>query len=328
MIVTTFLAILISSRISKSSSVNTKNIPCEDYIAGDRFSACHNGYIFTYVPQKLLPFDGILDCNARGGHLATLQTLDDLVVSEGLIARNNAQGEVVLGGTLTITIPVNTDGTEVNPLIPTPQDGFISSINVGDSTFNDISSVSYIDNTPYEYLCKFVYHGNSKAYITFKGVLDGGEIINREEIDCGENGQLKTFTNFNKVARITKELSLRTRELRYFIGAKFDTATLKLIWDNGSKSLVRNWCSSPPSIDNPNHLDPAPEQCVMVTSSGCWVLQDCQSGPPEFRNYICDFDRRGSLNSENNDQLLTLVNVLRAKIDRITKDCQTCSMKH
>jgi len=238
----------------------------------------------------------------------------------------------VLGGTLTITIPVNTDGTEVNPLIPTPQDGFISSINVGDSTFNDISSVSNIDNTPYEYLCKFVYHDISKAYITFKGVLDGGETIDREEIDCGENGQLKIFTDFNKVARITKELSLRTSdfipELRYYIGAKFDTATLKLIWDDGSKSLVRNCCSSPPSIDNPNNLNPVPEQCVMVTSSGCWVLQDCQSGPPTFRNYICDFDRRGSLDSENNDQLLTLVNVLRAKINKITKDCQTCSMKY
>ena len=114
----------------------------------------------------------------------------------------------------------------------------------------------------------------------------------------------------------------------YFIGATFDTTTMKLVWDDGSNSLVRNWCSGRPSIDNPDNLDPVPEQCVMITSSGCWVLQDCQSEPAAFRNYICDFDRRGSCDSENNEQLRTLVNVFGTAINKITKNCQACSIKH
>ena len=65
-------------------------------------------------------------------------------------------------------------------------------------------------NTGGEYLCKSIYHGNSKVFISANiGRIAPVESPDRTEIDCGSDGKLKTFTDFNKVARITKELSLR-----------------------------------------------------------------------------------------------------------------------
>ena len=101
---------------------------------------------------------------------------------------------------------------------------------------------------------------------------------------------------------------------------------MQLIWDDGSDSPVRNWCSDQPKIDNPYSEDPIPKQCVMVTSSGCWVTQKCNRDTPILRNYICDFDRRGSKNKK--PEFLTLVNVLRNEINRIKGSCQSCAKRH
>ena len=111
--------------------------------------------------------------------------------------------------------------------------------------------------------------------------------------------------------------------MRYFIGAMFDVQNMKLVWDDGSKSTIKNWCSDQPSIDNPDNLNPIPDQCVMAIASGCWVLSTCDKVGYRQRNYICDLGQIGSCKDELT-RLQASSPTLAEDINRVKATCSTC----
>ncbi|XP_066919709.1 uncharacterized protein [Clytia hemisphaerica] len=268
----------------------------------------------------------------KPGYLATIQDLSDIQVISDLLARNNApaSAEIFLGGP--VNLPqlgvgiFNVDATMTNPSIPDPQVGNVATISAGDSQFSDLSEAFGLLSLGY--VCKSIYYDNGKIFFSTLN-----SFTRRDEADCGENGKLVTFDQHsaNKVTRITKELSLKAfgfSEILYHIGATYDAETMELAWDDGTRSTVRNWCSNPPSVDNPNNLDPVPDQCVVVTSTGCWELQRCFAVlPTPPLGFICDADQRGIDLSERN-QMLTMVKVLQKKIAEIKAGCQSCAKRH
>ena len=111
-------------------------------------------------------------------------------------------------------------------------------------------------------------------------------------------------------------------DLRYFIGATFDVQSMKLVWDDRSDSVVRNWCSGQPTIDNRGNLDPIPDQCVMAISSGCWILSTCDKVGFRQRNYICDFGQNCPQDDLRN--IRSMVGVLRKDSNGIRTACKSC----
>lgn len=98
----------------------------------------------------------------------------------------------------------NVDATMTNPSIPDPQPGFVATISAGDTQYSDLSEAFGL--TSLGYVCKSIYYDNGKIFFSTLN-----SFTRRDEADCGENGKLVIFDQHsaNKLARITKELSLK-----------------------------------------------------------------------------------------------------------------------
>ena len=90
---------------------------------------------------------------------------------------------------------------------------------------------------------------------------------------------------------------------------------------DGSYSVYRKWCSGQPKL-----LEDV-ENCVFVTTPGCWQVGECNVGAP-FLLFICDIRPAIGECSDSKATLLEMVKVLRNQYASIESSCRSCRDKH